>query len=66
MYEENEKLRLDLSKWSEKFDEWSGSEMTYTQLINQKSDIEKELKKYIETMANEENLKEMDKKRIAR
>ena len=52
MYEENEELRHDLTKLSEKFDEWSGREVTYTQLANQKSDIYKELKNNIENMGN--------------
>jgi len=52
MYEENEELRHDLTKLSEKFDEWSGREVTYTQLGNKKSDIEKELKNNIENMGN--------------
>ena len=47
MYEENEELRHDLTKLSEKFDEWSGREVTYTQLENKKIDIEKGLENNI-------------------
>ena len=58
----NEELRHDLTKLSEKFDEWSGREVTYTQLVNQKSDIEKELKINIENMGNKEYLKGISRK----
>ena len=62
MYEETEELRHDLTKLSEKFDEWSGREMTYTQLENKKSDIEKELKNNIENMGNKEERKGISSK----
>ena len=62
MYEENEELTHDQTTLSEKFDEWSGREVTYTQLGNKKSDIEKELKNNIENMGNKEYLKGISRK----
>ena len=58
----NEELTHDLTKLSEKFDEWSGGEVTYTQLGNKESDIEKELKNNIENMGNKEDCKGISSK----
>ena len=58
----NEELRHDFTKVSEKFDEWSGREVTYTQLANKKSDIEKELKNNIENMGNKQDRKGISSK----
>ena len=59
-YEENDELTHDLTKLSERIDEWSGREMKNYQFLNQKIDMEKELKNNIENKASKENLKAMD------
>ena len=51
----NEELKHDFTKLSEKFYEWSGREVTYTQLANKKIDVEKELENNIENMGNKED-----------
>ena len=57
MYEKKGRTQTWLDKVEWNFDEWSGREVTYTQLGNKKSDIEKELKNNIENMGNKEDCK---------